>query len=92
MIQRGALRQLTHSRPTRVNSFITLGTVFSLLTCFPSVLESSQPTRAEWIREVDGHALVWGVKGGIVLGVHRFRDVERLRAHALAIHKNAEAA
>jgi hypothetical protein len=30
--------------------------------------------------------------GGIVLAVHRFRDVECLRANALAIHENAEAA
>ena len=69
MIQGGAIGQLTHSRPSCVNSFITLAAVFSLLGYFPSVLESSQPTKTQWIRADDGHALVWGVKSGVVFAV-----------------------
>jgi hypothetical protein len=69
MIQGSVTRQLPRWRPSRVNSFIIVGTVFGLLGQFPSVLESSQPAKTEWIGASDGHKLVWGVKGGIVLAV-----------------------
>jgi hypothetical protein len=69
MIQSGMTRRRTHSRSSYGNSFIVLGTVFGLLGYFPSVLESSQPAKSEWICASDGHKLVWGVKGGVVLAV-----------------------
>jgi hypothetical protein len=69
MIRGGVTGQLPHSRPSRVNLLIILGTVFGLLGYFPSVLESSKPAKTEWIYATDGHTLVWGVKGGIVLAV-----------------------
>ena len=69
MIQSGMTRRRTHSRPSCVNSFIILGTVFGLLGYLPSVVQSSQLAKTEWICAADEHKLVWGVKGGIAFAV-----------------------
>ena len=69
MAQNGVTRRRMHSRPSCINPLIILGAIFGLLGCFPSVLGSAQPTKTEWIRAVDRHTLVWGVKGGIVFAV-----------------------